>query len=185
MLETAAESETRKALSQNMVGKLNKRSAIRKKRILLQQQCKTFNKSLMCLIWVSGMCNRPWVCFHMHVGVILSKTSARRCTMDEKTFGASDGNDRNWKQIMSSSGPSSLVQSQQTLKWAFLCNLFIQYHCTWLCVENCPVLTEVVYSCRNMKMVYSVVWGERLSASEWTWGRLEYGFHLSHSTQWQ
>lgn len=92
-----------------MVGRLNRMSAIRKKNLILLQQCwNTFNKGLMCLIWVSGMYTMPWVCFHMHVGVILSRFQWDGTPWRKKIpFGTNDGNDRNWKQITSPSGLSS------------------------------------------------------------------------------
>lgn len=145
--ETAGESERRK-LSVKTWWRLNKMSAIRKKNVILLQQCRnTFNKSIMCLIWVSGMYNVPWVCFHMHVGVILSRLKREGSTAAEKPFGTCDGNDRNWKQITSMSGPSSLFKASRhrngyffvdvasgVLQQRGVIDLFIQYHSTW-CLE--------------------------------------------------
>lgn len=49
----------------------------------------------------------------MHVGVIVSRFEGEGAALAEKPFGPSHGNDTNWKQITSTSGPSGLVQSRQ------------------------------------------------------------------------
>lgn len=96
----------------------------------------------MCLIGVSGMWSVPWVCFHTHRGVILSGFRREGEPRPKKQFGNDDGNDRNWKQIMRASGPSSRRRnlpldvepgvSQQ--RGAFVS--FIQNRSAWCCVWN-------------------------------------------------
>lgn len=109
----------------------------------------------MCLIWVSGMYNMPWVCFHMHVGVFLSRFQ-REGARPKKPFGTSDGNDRNWKQIRGSPGPSGSFKASRRRNGHFyvdaepavlqqrgVIDLFVQYHSAWCCVRNFSVSSSV------------------------------------------
>lgn len=132
----------------------------------------------MCPIWVSGMYNVPWVCFHMRVGVILRRSQWEGAPLLEKTpLGAIDGND--YESVWS----EQHTQSQQTQKLVFLCRCS-QVYCSRevslissiilhgavleaLVFLGAPVWKEVVYSCGNMEMV----WGGK--TSEWIGGRLK------------
>lgn len=105
-----------------MVGNLNNMSAIRQKRlsycyngaeVLSTKKHNASHLSVWNVQCAPGMFSYAGRCYSKQI-------SARRCMTEEKKkekkspFGTNDGNERNWKQITSLSGPRQLDQRRQT-----------------------------------------------------------------------
>lgn len=130
-----------------------------------------------------GIFSYAWRCYSKQI-------STRRCTAAEKPFGPNDGNDRNWKQIMRASGPSSSLRASRhwngyffvdvepgVLQQSDIIDSFIQYDVHGTVFLTPPVLTEMAYGCTHMKMDCLPLNGPQRDFRD--------SFHLSHSTHWQ
>lgn len=163
-----------------MVGRLNKMSAIRKKsntvttvQKYFQQKHYVSHLSVWNVQCALGMFSYACRCYSKQI-------SARRCTAAEKPFGTSDGKDRNWKQIMSKSGPSSSFKASRhrngyffvdvasgVLQQRGVIDLFIHYHSTWCHVRNFSVSSSfwILLSLQRWFMTeeiwrWSILWYE-------------------------
>lgn len=103
----------------------------------------------MCLIWVSGMYNVPWVCFHMHVGVFLSRfqrEGARPKNHLEPTMEMIEIGNRLRARLVraarskpADTGYFFVDVEPAVLQQRGVIDLFVQYHSTWCCVRNFSV----------------------------------------------